>query len=245
MRPASFQARLLFARRLNRQSRLSKHSPLNVENVGARCCDSVPPHQEHPDASPRSCIAWRRATRPPSSNASRNGEHDKSGTPPCVLAECFRGHPDPERGPEPSPRVRTVAGRPARGDRRGRPFDRRHACGRPGGCTGRPHLMQTGRGKGNALACGFAAARATSSSCWTRMARPTPRRSRPSYAALAGRRRLRQGLAVRPGRRQQRHHRMRRAATLDGLGRNVNCTGTSYPTSATASTPWAAGICRC
>ena len=82
----------------------------------------------------------------------------------------------------------------------------------PSACARHPHRASDGRGKGNALACGFAAAPATSSSCSTPTGRPTRPRSRCS-SRRSWRAPTWPRARASPGRRERRHYGLRRPAT--------------------------------
>ena len=105
-------------------------------------------------------------------------------------------------------------------------------------------VRRTGKGKGNALAAGFAAATGDIfvmlDADGSTDAAEIPR----FVAALLQRRRLREGIAVRPGRGELGHH-LHAAARQPGLNTLVNrSTGRATRTSATATTRSGRAACR-
>ena len=99
-------------------------------------------------------------------------------------------------------------------------------------------VHQTRRGKGNALACGFAAGHRRHHRDVRRRRLDRPRRDPGLRRGAGRRRRLRQGLPLRRRRRQRRHHpaaprRQRRFLN----GSSTCCSAPATPTSATATTP--------
>ena len=106
-------------------------------------------------------------------------------------------------------------------------------------------VQQTRTGKGNALACGFAACTGDIIVMIDADGSTDPAEIPLFVETLRRRRRLRQGLALRHGRPQPRHHpaaqaRQRRRSTWS----STCCSGPGSPTSATATTPSGAGSCR-
>ena len=107
-------------------------------------------------------------------------------------------------------------------------------------------ITQTRKGKGNAMACGFAAATGDVIVMFDADGSADPAEI-PAFVVRAGRgRRLRQGQPVRPRRRQRRHHPAAHApATRASTASRTRCSARRTPTSATATTPSGPTSCRC
>ena len=99
-------------------------------------------------------------------------------------------------------------------------------------------VRQNRRGKGNALACGFAARDRRHPGHDRRRRVDRPGRDPGLRRGAAGGRRLRQGLAVHRQRRQRRHHPAAPARQpLPERAGQRRCSAPATPTSATATTP--------
>ena len=107
-------------------------------------------------------------------------------------------------------------------------------------------VTQTRRGKGNALACGFAAATGDIIVMLDADGSADPAEIPQFVEALARRRRLREGHAVRRRRRQQRHHPAAPARQPRARPASSTCSSApATPTSATATTPSGGTTSRC
>ena len=107
--------------------------------------------------------------------------------------------PDAQRGGQPAARLRADPDWRRRGHHRRRPLDRRHHRGGPGADAPSVRIVhQDGRGKGNALACGFAAARGRHHRDARRRRLDRPGRDPDVRRCAARRRRLRQGHRASP-----------------------------------------------